>query len=62
MIRRYVAPLVLGVLGMLAVLTGRHLWLDHEALHVLIQIEQQRQAAARPSAVPAPPASVPRGQ
>ena len=59
---RMVVPFVLGALSMLASLAGWHLWEDHGTLHALITIEQQRQAVARPSAVPLPPASVPRGQ
>ena len=55
-------PILAGALGMFGLLVLWHLWEDHRALHILIAIEQQRQAAARPSAVPAPPASVPSGQ
>ena len=62
MIRRLLVPLVIGALGMVAVLAGWHLVDDHHALHILIQIEQQRQATSRASAVPAPPASAPVGR
>lgn len=37
--------LLLGALGMLAVLGGAHLWDDHAALHILAQREGARIAA-----------------
>lgn len=37
--------LVFGALGMVLAVVGAHCWEDHKALHVLIQIESQRQQA-----------------
>lgn len=38
-----VVGLVAGAIGVGLVLAGRHLWLDHLALHELAVIEMQRQ-------------------
>lgn len=52
--RRLLATIILslfaGIVGMGLVLVGAHLWQDHQALHVLIQIEAQRQQAAQKAA------------
>jgi hypothetical protein len=45
---------VAGIMGMVLALVGAHCWEDHKALHVLIQIEAQRQQAAQKLAAPAP--------
>ena len=51
--------LLFGILGVLLALAGAHLYQDHATLHLLVNIEAQRQQAAQkaagvPQAAPAP--------
>ena len=48
-----VVALLFGALGVGLALVGQHLYQDHQTLHVLIQIEAQRQQAAQKAAPPA---------
>lgn len=45
-----VVALLFGILGVGLSVLAQHLYQDHQMLHALIQIEAQRQQAAKPAA------------
>lgn len=46
--KKAVGVVLLGALGWVGVQVALHLWIDHQALHVLFQIEQARQSKEAP--------------